>query len=226
MLRKRKRDQAVGPADPTGLRPFIFGDRNINEWPAAAKAIDGEPWRSFADARSALHAGQTEQAKALWLNIAMMPSIESRQVLQAWHFLRDIGVAPPAEDAKTAYGAVAEVSVSAGHDLLAAYADGAVRYLNFSGSAVVVEPPSTVVEGPVTELLRISGLIARAIGPWEGDELPVLPVAHSRLTILTPSGPHLGQGPDAILRSDPMASGFFDAATVLLLAVTQLRNPT
>ena len=65
--------------------------------------------------------------------------------------------------------------------------------------------------------------IVPEIGPLEGP-LPPLPAGHSRLTMLTPLGPHFGQGPDDVLRADPRAAAFFDAATRLLVAVVDLTD--
>jgi hypothetical protein len=217
------------PADPTGLRAFVFGDRPIDDWPPADTAPDSddaEPWASFVRARAAHRAGDREQAASIWLDIASRPDIESRHRLQAWHFLRDEGRPPAPGDAKTALGAVAEVAVPDGHDLLAAYADGSVRYLNVSGAAVVVDDVVLpTVDRAGRDLLDVAQRVANAIGPWEEPELPPLPAGHTRITVLTPSGPHLGQGPDDALRDDPMAAAFLAAATALLVAVTDLAPP-
>lgn len=214
--------------DPTGLRALIFGNRPIDEWPPAtdAAAPEGEPWVSFLRARAAAAAGDGDEAISIWRTIADAPGLESRQVLQAWHFLRGAGVLPPAEVAKHVQGAVAEVAVGDGHDVLAAYADGSVRYLNVSGAAAVIDDTIPSVDEPARELLRVAQGIADAIGPWEEPELPPLPVGHTRLTVLTPSGPHLGQGPDDIFGADPMAATFLGAATALLVAVTDLESPS
>jgi hypothetical protein len=212
----------AAPPDPTGLRAFVFGDRPIDDWPPADADASGEPWQSFVQARDAFHAGDLERAITIWLDLAARPEVESRHVLQAWHFLRHVGTTPPPEQAKHVHGAVAEVAVPAGHDLLAAYADGSVRYLNVSGAAAVIEDRLPTVDGAAREMLRVGQRVADAIGPWEEDALPPLPAGHTRLTLLTPSGPHLGQGPDEALRADPMAAEFLAAATALLVAVTDL----
>jgi hypothetical protein len=72
--------------------------------------------------------------------------------------------------------------------------------------------------------LKAAAAIADATGPWEGP-MPDLPAGSSRLTALTPLGPHFGQGPAEALRAEPMAAAFFDAATRLLLAVVALSPP-
>jgi hypothetical protein len=210
----------AGPADPTGLRALLFGDCDLDAWPAG-EDTEGEPWSSFVRARAAVRAGSTGEARSAWQQITEMAGVESRQVLQAWHFLRSVGVVPSADVATQVLGAVAEVAVPDGHDVLAAYGDGSVRFLSYSGAAVVVDQRIPALDAPAAGLLEAAAGIAAATGPWEGP-MPDLPAGSSRLTALTPLGPHFGQGPDAALRADPMAAAFFDAATSLLLAVTSL----
>jgi hypothetical protein len=227
MLRRRKPSSGEPgtPGDQTGLKRFVFGDVGVDDWPPPGADDEGEPWRSFTRARAALRSGAPQEAQDLWQQIAANPDLESRQTLQAWHFLRSVGVSPPEGIAKRVYGAVAEVAVPLGHDLLAAYADLSVRYLNYSGAAVVIDERIPSVEIPAAELLKIGQSIVNAIGPWE-QALPPLPAGHSRLTLLTPSGPHFGQGPDAALRADPPAAAFFDAATRTLVAAIATAQPS
>ena len=219
MLR-RSRKSGQGPPDPSGLRQFIFGDCDIDDWPPGDVDHGGEPWRTFVQAREAVGRGDRSRAEELWRAITAMADIESRNVLQAWHFLRSLGVAPGDDVAKLALGVVAEVAVTQGHDLLAAYRDGSVRYLNYSGAATVIDAPIPTVQAPASDMLRVGEAIAQTIGPWE-DPLPPLPPGHSRVTVLTPSGPHFGQGPDEALRGEPAAAAFLDAATRTLVAVVE-----
>jgi hypothetical protein len=221
MRRNRRAKDSPGPEDPTGLRAFIFGDRPIDEWPPPGTDTSTDSWRSFDQARSAFQAGDQEQAKGVWLSIANAEGIESRHALQAWQFLRDVDVEPAPEQAKRVLGAVAEVAVAGGHDLLAAYADGSVRYLNVGGAAVAVDVPTPELHTSAAEWLRAAQDLAMAIGPWEGDQLPPLPAGHSRLTVLTPSGPHFGQARHDALQADPKAAQFLRRATTVLLAVTR-----
>ena len=222
LRRNRRGKDSPGGEDPPGLRAFIFGDRPLDEWPPPGTDTNPDPWRSFDQARSAFQAGDQEQAKGVWLSIANAEGIESRQALQAWHFLRDVGVEPAPEQAKHVLGAVAEVAVAGGHDLLAAYADGSIRYLNVSGAAVVVDAPTPELQHSAAEWLRAAEELAMVIGPWEGEQLPPLPVGHSRLTVLTPSGPHFGQARHDALQADPKAAQFLRRATTVLLIVTRL----
>ena len=192
--------------DPTGLRRYVFCDCDVDDWPPPGTDDKGEPWSSFVRARTSLRAGKKGEAEDLWRMIASNPDLESRQTLQAWHFLRSVGAAPPEEIAKQVLGAVAEVAVTEGHDLLAGYADGSARYLNHSGAAVVIDDRIPAVENAIGKVFKVGEAIAKMIGPWEGP-LPLLPPGHTRLTMLTPSGPHFGQGPDEALQRRALRLG-------------------
>jgi hypothetical protein len=218
-------DGAVGE-DPTGLRRFLYGDCDMAEWPAATGDTsaepepEGEPWASFVRARAALAGGATAEAEALWRAVADRTDVESRHVLQAWHFLRSIGVAPTdGAVAKRVLGVIAEVAVGDGHDVLAAYVDGSVRYLNAAGGGTSIDDGAVeAVVAPARAWLQVGQELAELIEPWDGP-LPELPAGHTRIVMLTPSGPHFGQGPDEALQADGAASAFLGAATGVLIAV-------
>jgi hypothetical protein len=123
-----------------------------------------------------------------------MPDLESRQYLQAWHFLRELRVFPPTETAKQVLGVVVEVGVDRGLDLVAAYPDHHARYYNFSGAAVVWERPNDSLDKPIDDLLRAATVVVDAIGLWEKEKPSPPPKGQVRINILTPSGLHFGQG--------------------------------
>jgi hypothetical protein len=213
-------------SDPTGLRGLLFGDAPIDAWPPAGPGpSDGEPWVSFVEARGALERGDRDAAIARWRAIAAQTDLESRHVAQAWHFLRIHAVQPEGGESTRVLGAVAEVALGEGHDVLAAYADGTVRYLNVGGGASVIDTEVPSVAAAVGPWLEAAEVIVAAIGPWTEPERPPLPAGHTRVTVLTPSGPFLGQGPDEALRADPMAAAFLAAATAVLVAVVDLTTP-
>jgi hypothetical protein len=210
-----------GTADPSRtLRQFVYGDAPVDEWVAQVDGDPGEPWNSFERARRLIHSGQQQEAIKIWRQIAVSEGLESRQVLQAWHFLRLTGEQPPAGRAKLVLGAVIEMPVHGGHDLLAAYQDGTGRYLNYSGRAVVWEDRSVApIQSAITDWLAKAQVIVNAIGPWDQPALPPLLPEHARLLMLTPSGPHFGQGPVADLSADQAARSFITAATRLMQLV-------
>lgn len=206
------------------LRPVLYGDVPLDRWPLGGDHAD-EPWASFVRARRHLANGDQDLAVRAWLAIAHDEHLESRNRLQAWHFLRSIDVHPD-EDllAHQAWGVVVEVPVDGDHDVLAAYAVGGVRYLNHAGGATVVEEGQGGHEVlmALAALLDAGQALADALGPWSEGPLPEVPAGHTRLLALTPGGHRFGQGPDDKLRHEPLATAVLAAATDLLVAVTAL----
>lgn len=212
------------PTAADSLRPSLFGDRSVDEWPPPETVADSEPWASFVRAREAQRSGDEHAAVQIWSGIAAQPTIESRHVLQAWHFLRAAGVSPAPESASYVLAAVAEISVQSGHDLLVAYRDGGIRYLNRNGKAAIVEGAADLACAEAARAwLAVADELASAVGVWHQPQLPPLSPGDSRIMMLTPGGPRFGQGPDSLLGSDAGAAAFLSAATNLLIAVTRLQ---
>ena len=206
------------------LRPLLYGDLPIDRWPDHEADAPQQPWAAFAAARDLVHQGRETEALAFWAQIAASPGIESRHTLQAWHFLRSYGVTPPNDVASEVLGAVAEVAVGAEHDLLVAYRDGSVRYLNHSGKVAIIEPQAATVElvKAARAWLAVAAALADVVGVWDQPDLPPLPSGHTRILMLTPGGMRFGQGADAKLRLDAPALAYLSAATKLLQAVVSL----
>lgn len=206
------------------LRPSLYGDVAMDQWPAGDDHPD-EPWASFVRGRQHLADGDQDLAVRAWVGIAMDEMLESRHRLQAWQFLRSINVHPDeATVAHQAWGVVVEVPVDGGHDVLAAYAVGGVRYLNHAGGATVLEDGEggDDVQAALVAYLRAGQALADQLGPWTEPALPEVPVGHTRLLALTPGGHRFGQGPDDALKGEPLAADVFSTATDLLVAVVAL----
>ncbi|HEX3964670.1 MAG TPA: hypothetical protein VHZ03_49820 [Trebonia sp.] len=168
----------------------------MDEWVAKASGNPGEPWASFERARRLARAGKRGEAAEVWRQIADADGLESRHILQAWHFLRQAGYQPAADQAAQVLGAVAEMPITNAHDLLAAYSDGTARYFNYSGKALIWDIQTDVrVLGGVMDWFASAQVIARSVGVWEKPSLPPLPGGHFRLAVLTPGGVRFGQGP-------------------------------
>jgi hypothetical protein len=196
------------------IRDALFGDAPIDAWPS--KTIPGEPWETFVRAREALAAGRKAEAVECWQRVTEMPGLESRQYLQAWHFLRARGIQPHPENAKQLLGVVVEVSMKEGLDLLAAYADHHARYFNYSGAGVVWEHPNSSLDPYIDALLVAGSRVLQKIGPWT-DPRPGSPgVDQIRMNFLSPAGLHFGQGALQVLAVEPMAKPVFDAALALM----------
>jgi hypothetical protein len=214
--------QPTPPAPPT-IRDTLFGDLALSQWPTGqGVSPEQEPWSSFIRAREAIDKKKTTDALRLWQSIVQMPNLESRHYVQAWHFLRQHGVQPAAAQAKTVYGVVVEVSMQQGLDLLAAYLDGTARYYNYTGSGIIWDKPTSDLDEPIKGLLDAGQQIVHMIGPWEEARPPAPTGGQVRLSMLTPSGLHFGQGTFANLSSDPKGQALVTNATNLMIAMTNL----
>lgn len=152
------------PAQPTGVRDTLFGDMPLSEW-ARDRDSNPEPWASFVQVRNYLDKRDKDSAITALKEITDSPGLEARHYLQAWHFLRQLGVNPPPEKAKTVYGVIVEVALTGGVDILAAYTDYTARYLNYSGASVIWEHPDTSLDAEIEMLLRAGQAVANVIGP-------------------------------------------------------------
>jgi hypothetical protein len=200
---------------PIEPRDTLFGDVPLASWVSHAQLCH-EPWGTFAQAHDAIAAGRSREAVDRLQKIVAMPDLESRQYLEAWHALRGLGVAAPAEEAKRVLGVVVEMTSALGVDYVAAYADHSARYLNWSGAAVFWDERSPKVNAEIDAVLAAGAAIVRQIGPWEESRRPPPPTDHARINILTPSGLHFGEGPMDDLARDGMGGPVISAALKLM----------
>jgi hypothetical protein len=200
------------PAEPT-IRDTLFGDMPVYRWAVGDPKL--EPWKSFRRYRAA----QGPEAEAILRNILSSPDLESRHYLQAWHFLRGLGVRPAAGEAREVLGVVIEVALPQGLDLLAAYADRSARYYNYSGAAVVWERPDASLDREIDAALAAGRAVAGAIGLWEGERPGIPRKGSARLNVLTPAGLMFAEGPTRLLADDPIGGPLLAAATALMQAL-------
>lgn len=215
-------DAIAGPPSSANaaLRPLLFGDVPMDQWPVGDETLD-DTAAAFVRARKHLADGDQDLAIREWAKISGFDT-ESRNILQAWTFLRAVNVHPDEAIAGEVLGVVVEVPVDGAHDVLAAYADGSVRYLNHAGGATILDTVPAEVAATVPPLLAAGQALADQIGVWEMPALPPLPLDHTRLCMLTRGGHRFGQGPDGALQAQPGATELFSAATELLVAVVAL----
>ena len=206
-------------AAPNPMRETLFGDLPPEQWPPHGAAVDELPWNAFAAAHRHLAAGNRAEAIACWQQILTYPNLESRHYLQAWHFLRQLGQQPPPEVAKQLYGVVVEVDLPTGLDLLAAYADHSARYYNYSGAGVIWEHPDQSLDSNIDELFSAARAVVARIGPSQPPRPAPPPPGHTRISFLTPSGLHFGQGPMPALARDPLGGRVIQLATALMQAL-------
>jgi hypothetical protein len=206
----------------SAIRDTLFGDMPISAW--TGNHSNDEPWVHFQEVEKHLESENTQAAEQLLRKILETPNLESRHYLQAWHFLRSLGVNPPAETAKQVYGVIVEVSMPQGADIVAAYADRTARYFNFGGAAIIWEHPDESLDEAITHLLDAGQAIVRNIGPWENERPDVPPQGQARVNMLTPSGLHFGQAPLNALANDAMGGPIINAALDLMQALIRKRG--
>ena len=199
------------------IRDTLFGDMPISMW--TGNNSSEEPWVSFQQVEKYLESENTRMAAQLLNKIIETPNLESRHYLQAWHFLKPLGVLPPDDKAKFVYGVVVEVAMKQGVDIVAGYNDHTARYFNYSGAAVIWENPDDSLNEEIRILLDAGRNIIHNIGPWEYERPGVPPEGQARVSMLTPGGLHFGQAPFNALANDQKGGPIINAATVLMQAL-------
>lgn len=146
------------------LRELLFGDLSLNTW--ANNGSEAEPWFSFKKADQAINSGDEDKALQILDNIIKTKGLESRQYLQAYHAMNELGVAPAN---KEFFGVVIEVSLDHGLDIVAAYKDQSARYYNYSGASVICEDAGSIITDEIKALLDEGESLMWKIGPFEGE---------------------------------------------------------
>lgn len=204
------------------IRETLFGDMPLIRWASNPAEAPCEPWISFERTRKFIESGDKKSATASLEQILETGGLESRHYLQAYHFLRELGVSPPREEEKRVLGVVIEVAMKGGTDLVAAYTDHHARYYNYSGAAIVWERPNDALDAAIDELLRAGVTVAKAIGPWKAARPSAPPNRNARINLLTPSGPHFGEGPLDTLAKDKLGGPVITAAFALMQRLIKL----
>lgn len=131
----------------------------------------------------------------------------------AFNRLRALGESVPP---KQVLGVIVEVPLQNGLDVLAAFSEGGVRYLNQSGKVAIFEGRGNPLETMAKELVALSGPIVSKIGPWDKKRLPPPKSGSVRVTFLVSDGLYFGEGPFTVLQRDPMAGPVLSSAARLL----------
>jgi hypothetical protein len=207
--------------DLAPIRELLFGDVPLASWRALKGGNTDAPWSHFEAARGALASGDRGAAIAALRAVLAMPDAESRQALQAWHALRELGEAPAAGEAKRVLGVVLEVHIDAGLDVLAAYADRHARFLSHAGKMIVWDTREPAMDERIDALVRAGQTVTDRIGPWTEARRGPPAKGDVRLNFLTPSGLHFGEGGFAALDRDPLAHPVIVAGTQLMQALTE-----
>jgi hypothetical protein len=117
-------------------------------------------------------------------------------------------------------GTIVEVGLAAGLDVIAAFEDGRVRYINHIGKLAVFEATPPDVGAGAKHLIEVSQPVIERIGPWEKPRRPPPPKGSVRMTFLVSDGLYFGEGPISSIQSDPLAGPVYAGALRLLQLVT------
>lgn len=206
----------------TAIRDTLFGDMPLAEWASHATDESSEPWISFKRVHDSIESGDTRSAREVLQQILQMSDLESRHYLQAFHFLREMGVHPLQRHGKLVLGVVVEVGMKGGTDLVAAYADHSARYYSYHGAAIVWERPNDSLDAIVDDLLLKGGIVVAQIGPWEKARRAAPAEGDARINFLTPSGLHFGEASMDGLAKDTLGGPVLAAAFGLMQSLMQL----
>ena len=146
---------------------------------------------------------------------------EGRVRALAYNQLRAAGEEVPQ---KKALGIIVEVPLERGLDVLAAFCEGGVRYLNQSGKVVVFEGQGNPVEDLAKELVGLAQHVVDQLGPWDKPRLPPPRGDTVRLSFLVSDGLYFGQGPYGFMSQDGRAGPLLAKATQLLQRATDLAS--
>lgn len=154
-----------------------------------------------ADWQDLLFGASQDPAKIA--DLARDTTAESRVRALAYNWLRAHGQPAPKG---AVLGVVVEMPFQHGLDVLAAYEDGGVRYINQSGKLVFVEPGALPkVNQLAKHLLALAQPIVARIGPWDKARLPPPKRPDVRITFIVSDGLYFGQGPAEVMQRDALA---------------------
>jgi hypothetical protein len=113
-------------------------------------------------------------------------------------------------------GVIIEWPQESGLDVLAAFPDGRLRYINHAEKLAIFEAaPADLVE-QADELLRVSQHIVNRSGPWDRPRLPPPQGDLIRMNFLVSDGLYFGQGSHDALMADAFAPPVINGALRLL----------
>jgi hypothetical protein len=140
---------------------------------------------------------------------------EGRIRALAYARLREVGSPVPP---KKLLGVIVEVPLAGGLDVLAAFSEGGVRYINQTGKLSVLEGV-LAIQPLVRRLFETSEPLVARIGPWDKGRLSPPKRGSVRLTFLVSDGLYFGEGPMSAMQREAMASPIIRQAAELLQVV-------
>lgn len=182
---------------------------------ATLAAGKGEPWSSFIVSAARIKGGMSAQRTLVY--VADNPDFETRQRLWAFHALRKSGHTPSALQGADVLGVVLEVPMEGSKDVLAAYADGSIRFLGFANNIIVREPSDDFKPLVDDVLSKAQPMLTVPAAPRTRAPIPE---GHVRITALSAMGLHTIDVPWAELEPPGTYADLFTAAAKLLEKTT------
>ena len=106
--------------------------------------------------------------------------------------------------------------------MLAAYEDGAVRYINQTGKLAFIESAAMpLANQQAKHLVALAQSVAPKIGPWDKARLPPPKVPNVRITFIVSDGLYFGQGPYEAMEREALLSPLLLQGPQLVKIVTQ-----
>ncbi len=192
---------------------------------AAPEKTRTDPYRMLALSFAQQQLGRIEEAKQTLWQLTDTAEAGSEIQLWAWTALRNMGEQPDADTLYRVLGVIIEVQLPEkdGVDVLAAYLDGKIRYINYTGKIIVRER----VEGDLADLARKVIHIAQPIARDFPIELRRPPIKENniQISLLTCGGIRLLEDAATRVRQGTsIMSSIFMAGTNLLDALLAAYN--
>ena len=154
--------------------------------------------------------------------LANDPSQESRVRALAFGWLRAQRQPVPAGEL---LGSVVEVEMNGGIDVLAAYVDGRVRFINHSGRMVFLDTPVPAINPLLQAWMSAARSAAASARPWQRTGAAVPGAGRVRMSFLRSDGLHAVEGSFDALQRDARVGPALLAASQVLAATTRVVQP-
>ena len=143
-------------ADVARFTELLFGDQTLDDLLTSVdkQAVLDGAWMLLSKAADRMRQGEVGGAAEILLQVACNPKMETRILLWTWTALRRLGIHPKSYEADEIKGVVIQVPMKNGVDVLAAYADGTARYVNFSGKTIIWEITDATITTAIHKLLQ------------------------------------------------------------------------
>ena len=117
---------------------------------------------------------------------------------------------------------IVEVGLDKGLDVLASFADGTARYINYTGKMIVWENTDDQKANDIKKQLFDNSIgIVNQIGPWEEPRKPNPKKGNVRISFIVSGELYFGEGPMKVMFSDPVAGPVLANATELMQYLIQ-----